>query len=205
MVNTFSKDQDPSILREYLKRETLELTLNSFGCSTCMSNHIMATGSMQMLEWFVSHNPARTYTEWSAKWYCPAALHQTIEVPLTWWDQLKRAHAPAWFLKRWPWKKRVYKIMEMFPEISWPKHSGHKINVAILTDEYAKLGPDIVQHPPLVELFGARVSAQCAKCGKDLYCLRPPDVDYTISPGDRIAESMQISIMDHYNSGQCQR
>lgn len=200
---TESIGKEPIAL-EYLKKQTLELTLQMYGCEICIGDHAMTAGSMQHLTWMVERGPTSSFTRWAAKWYCPAALHQTIEVPLTWWDHLKREHAPAWFLKRWPWKRRVYKIYEMFPEVAWPKHSGHKMNVAILTDDRFEPGPDVVQHPPLGKIWGCLVSAVCAKCRKDIYCYRPElDIEKSGSQGDHIARAIYLGFMDHLASGQC--
>jgi hypothetical protein len=33
-----------------------------------------------------------------------------VRVPLTWWDHLKEAHAPRWFLARWPVQYRIHVV-----------------------------------------------------------------------------------------------
>lgn len=50
-----------------------------------------------------------------------------IETPRNWWEMLKRDHAPAWFLRRFPVKVivQVYHARVLYPQVSFPdwKHS----------------------------------------------------------------------------------
>jgi len=185
---------------EFLKRETLELTLQTFGCA-CRMGHVAGQGSMQMLKWFVDNNPARRFTEWAAKWYCPASHRKTIEVPKNWLEHLKEAHAPDWVKKRWPVKYEVYKVYEMFPEYAWPMHGGHKRAISILTNDACREGPRVLQHPPLGEIWGCLISATCIKCYKDIYCYAQNDDIGT--PGDRISSAVYAGIQAHLISGEC--
>lgn len=39
-----------------------------------------------------------------------------ITFPASWWDALKQAHAPAWFVKRWPVKSVSYHAAWLHPQ-----------------------------------------------------------------------------------------
>lgn len=61
-----------------------------------------------------------------------------IETPRNWWEMLKRDHAPAWFLRRFPVKVavQVYHASVLYPQVSFPdwKHS------TILVHKYDRSG-----------------------------------------------------------------
>lgn len=50
----------------------------------------------------------------------------TVRVPENWWEHLKKDHAPAWFLKRWPikWHETELEAFALFPEYVTPQGVG---------------------------------------------------------------------------------
>ena len=48
-----------------------------------------------------------------------------IETPATWWEMLKRDHAPAWFVRRWPVRYTVqeYQARTLYPKMNFPGHA----------------------------------------------------------------------------------
>lgn len=49
-----------------------------------------------------------------------------VKTPATWWEHLKKDHAPAWFLAMWPvkWEEKTLEGHTMFPEYAPPVALG---------------------------------------------------------------------------------
>ena len=136
MARVESVDPTNPLLPEYMKRkiETKVLELMQFGttvCVSCEAVHHVQGGFMQMLDTYIVERMGRQAIDFAAKWYCPAELKKEIRHPANWLEAVKERFAPNWAISRWPVQYTVFKVYEMVPEESWPKHSGHRRNVFI--------------------------------------------------------------------------
>ncbi|HYG24456.1 MAG TPA: hypothetical protein VEH04_16885 [Verrucomicrobiae bacterium] len=99
----------PSVLDRIRKRFIVHLPESLRHTSTDVESyidHMARTVAVSFEMWVLGENLAPVVVE---------------RVPTTWWQHLKKAHAPEWFLKRWPVTTRdvVALSTAIYPELKF--------------------------------------------------------------------------------------
>lgn len=77
-------------------------------------------------DWLMGQFAATLHTKLYGEQLARATAEEHVAFPTTWWQHLKRDHAPDWFLARWPVKTKTWSLTvtadkwRIYPNIEKP-------------------------------------------------------------------------------------